>query len=519
MNDEQLTGRLAALGDDAAFRALHEQLGEFDPFKVLKVERYELRHTTTLSWLLDPQQTHGLGDSFLRAFLHEVFGATPDAAHIPGAAASLADRVAVHAELRLGEAAQAGPDADAEGERARKRKTGELDVLVESEAWAVAVEAKIDSKEGLRQLRDYGDTLQRRFAGRQAFRLRMLYLTVQEEPEVVARNPGWIGIQWGHQVARALAAALARRYGADPHTALAACSAQERTLCEFLYRYMALLQRLANALYGLEDAVQAVANRHNQALLALREGVRGLEEAGVSIVPWLRAPAWVKPYWEYRQALDVLMTRARAPEADFTASVFRRLVAPRAAGVALLSAEHGKRATIRFIPREWEDWKVEAGGRAIPLQGLMFYHMAFRNAQRDIELKLFLPDGGEHALQAVLAQQAARLGAQRGDGHIAPTRGDLAGFLAKDNGEFKLYTLRLRWLREGDDIRLAPGAEERCAAFWRAVDAHTEVLRDILRRFAEDAAAVAEIRATGGAGLGDPLQAWAASSRLAASAE
>jgi hypothetical protein len=75
------------------------------------------------------------------------------------------------------------------------RRTGELDLLIESETWAVAIEAKIDSREGQAQLHDYSRYLAERFRGKK--RLYQLYLTVEPEADVIEENPDWTGIQWG----------------------------------------------------------------------------------------------------------------------------------------------------------------------------------------------------------------------------------------------------------------------------------------------------------------------------------
>jgi hypothetical protein len=44
-------------------------LGRFNLFRVLKFEEGEIRHSNVLGWLLDPKESHGLGDLFLRRFL------------------------------------------------------------------------------------------------------------------------------------------------------------------------------------------------------------------------------------------------------------------------------------------------------------------------------------------------------------------------------------------------------------------------------------------------------------------
>lgn len=50
---------------------LEAYLNRFNPIKVMKMERMEIRHSAILAWLLDPSETHGLGDHFLKAFLGE----------------------------------------------------------------------------------------------------------------------------------------------------------------------------------------------------------------------------------------------------------------------------------------------------------------------------------------------------------------------------------------------------------------------------------------------------------------
>ncbi|MGV7119429.1 MULTISPECIES: PDDEXK-like family protein [unclassified Sphingopyxis] len=46
-------------------------LNRFNPIRVMRMESMEVRHSNILGWLLDPSETHGLGDRFLRAFLAE----------------------------------------------------------------------------------------------------------------------------------------------------------------------------------------------------------------------------------------------------------------------------------------------------------------------------------------------------------------------------------------------------------------------------------------------------------------
>lgn len=48
-------------------------LNRFNPINVMKMASMEIRHSAILAWLLDPHETHGLSDKFLKAFLGEAF--------------------------------------------------------------------------------------------------------------------------------------------------------------------------------------------------------------------------------------------------------------------------------------------------------------------------------------------------------------------------------------------------------------------------------------------------------------
>ena len=62
---------LRALMDSSEFQAYHRQSSSpaFSPFDVLQVADSEIRHSNVLAWLLRPDETHGIGGRFLRAFV------------------------------------------------------------------------------------------------------------------------------------------------------------------------------------------------------------------------------------------------------------------------------------------------------------------------------------------------------------------------------------------------------------------------------------------------------------------
>src|SRR3990167_4503018 len=50
-------------------KELPELLGKFNPFRILKMQDYEIRHSNVIAWLLDPKESHGLGAEILKKFI------------------------------------------------------------------------------------------------------------------------------------------------------------------------------------------------------------------------------------------------------------------------------------------------------------------------------------------------------------------------------------------------------------------------------------------------------------------
>ncbi len=48
-------------------------LNRFNPIKTMRMEGMEIRHSAILAWLLDPQESYGMGDQFLKAFLAKAY--------------------------------------------------------------------------------------------------------------------------------------------------------------------------------------------------------------------------------------------------------------------------------------------------------------------------------------------------------------------------------------------------------------------------------------------------------------
>ncbi|WP_066019784.1 MULTISPECIES: PD-(D/E)XK nuclease family protein [Clostridium] len=51
---------------------LNAKLNIFNPFKVLKIDTFEIRNSNVISWLLSPNGNHGLEDKVLKKVLSEI---------------------------------------------------------------------------------------------------------------------------------------------------------------------------------------------------------------------------------------------------------------------------------------------------------------------------------------------------------------------------------------------------------------------------------------------------------------
>lgn len=64
-NESDKEALLKFMQDAECLDALSKWTNDFNIFDVLKISRTEIRHSNLLSWLIDPNENHGLGDSFL----------------------------------------------------------------------------------------------------------------------------------------------------------------------------------------------------------------------------------------------------------------------------------------------------------------------------------------------------------------------------------------------------------------------------------------------------------------------
>lgn len=64
-NESDKEALLKFMQDAECLDALSKWTNDFNIFDVLKISRTEIRHSNMLSWLLNPNESHGMGDSVL----------------------------------------------------------------------------------------------------------------------------------------------------------------------------------------------------------------------------------------------------------------------------------------------------------------------------------------------------------------------------------------------------------------------------------------------------------------------
>lgn len=161
---------------DTSFERIELSLREPNIFSALSVKRLEIRHSNFLGYLLNPRESHGLGDIFLRKFLREVFSDDRSS-----------NRSFFEADLL---------DLNAVEVRREWRK---IDVLIVMPKDVIVIENKVDSKDGNGQLARYRRIAEKDFAGKNKH---FVYLTIfGDDPLDIEESELWINYSY-EQIAR-----------------------------------------------------------------------------------------------------------------------------------------------------------------------------------------------------------------------------------------------------------------------------------------------------------------------------
>lgn len=123
------------------FAAIERGLGGFCPFEAIGMVNQEIKHTSYLAYLLQPNNPHGFGDVPLRRFLNCIADASGEI-----------DKLDIYTRDLAGASV--------------RREWNKIDLLVEipssqpdTAGWVIAVEVKVNASESDTQLSRYADTL------------------------------------------------------------------------------------------------------------------------------------------------------------------------------------------------------------------------------------------------------------------------------------------------------------------------------------------------------------------------
>lgn len=379
-----LKSKLVRIIQDDEVQRLSVLINRFNPFDVLRVGYYELRHTNTLAWLLDPSGNHGLNDMFLRAFIARL-GDAKSATNLMHDYETAADRsVIVRREVPLTglvseytEEQQLGLVQD-EGENENDKPTaprkvsgngkreGAIDILIDGDGWVMGLEAKVRSGEGKGQLEKYFDKMVS-FAKENNKSLCVVYLTIDgEEPS----NNNWVPASWRECVLDPLEKILDIRQ--DLHSDVRA----------FLLNYLQTLKRHTGSGDDAETLARDIANQESfvgplnalKAALAKKSDEDQIDK-GIERILRRHAPV-------IRMLLDQLVSpqgqRAKTIEQLLVDHGFKRLKGPA--------------SYIPFVPAGWTDGFREMLSYR---DGCVLFEVV--NREPKMTIKLLVPSLGQNA--------------------------------------------------------------------------------------------------------------------------
>ncbi|MEJ8802142.1 PDDEXK-like family protein [Pontibacter sp. H249] len=138
---------------DADFDRLELALNEPNIFSILSIEHMEIRHSNFLGWLLNPKESHGLNDLFLKRFLREIFSDD-----------KVSGISALHAETLDFQKVEI------------LREWRSIDLLVKFPNLVICIENKVHSKDHSNQLERYRQVVEKEFPEPE-FKNVFIYLT------------------------------------------------------------------------------------------------------------------------------------------------------------------------------------------------------------------------------------------------------------------------------------------------------------------------------------------------------
>lgn len=229
--------------------ALESIIGRFNIFDALRIDRAEIRHSNFLAFILDPSESHGQSQLFLKALLMDLLKAAP---------VSLRPFSPIEMD-----------GTDLRGVTVR-REWQNIDLLItcEQPAFVVAIENKIDSREHSNQLQRYQETIKRLLdsQGNTSPDNQMFVFLTPDGSE--ASEKQWVSYSYGdiHRVLSRVRQTCANAIGND--------------VLVFLDHYLTLIGTRLMDDAKIDELCQRIYNTHRQALQLIYERA-GSPESGI----------------------------------------------------------------------------------------------------------------------------------------------------------------------------------------------------------------------------------------------
>lgn len=162
------------VADCPDFRKLERLLTKFNTFEVLGIAEMEIRHSNVLAWLFNPQESHALGDSFLRNWLMLV------ACDQHGGQGTESPNMALPSPAKINSIKFVSVKVE--------REKNNIDLLVEIEIssgkrWVLCIENKVNSKQHSNQLTKYRNYVEKTYPETSNNRYYLLLSKNNEQPE------------------------------------------------------------------------------------------------------------------------------------------------------------------------------------------------------------------------------------------------------------------------------------------------------------------------------------------------
>jgi hypothetical protein len=216
---------------DQDFESLSARLQGFNLFRALRIEDYEIRHSNILAWLMDPNESHGAGQVFVKRILSTMLLDNPVENFSSAIDIELMDLsdLDVHREWRS------------------------IDLLLVSRknGMVIMIENKFYSGEGYEQLERYQKIVNDEFSD--VSKKLFVYLTLEG---IAADNESLVYCSWSHRrIAEILHSIITERKGQ-----------LTVAVSEFIVQYIEVLRRKTMSDAHLVDMCKKIYRKHRAAI-------------------------------------------------------------------------------------------------------------------------------------------------------------------------------------------------------------------------------------------------------------